>query len=123
MQAALTLGGGQFVGRLGEVVHADERSRPRSGGGWPVAGSAAWSSPDGSCVDDAALGLERAGQVRVVVDRQAIRRQGQDLLQRAVEADDVLLGQTVDQVDAHRLEAVGARASITSGFRPRSGRD
>ena len=49
------------------------------------------------------------GQVRIVVDRQTIRRQLDDLVQCVIETNDVLLWQSVDQVDGNRLEAELAR--------------
>jgi hypothetical protein len=47
--------------------------------------------------------------VCVVVDREAVGIELDDLIQRVVEADHVLLGQTVDQVDRNALEAEFAR--------------
>jgi len=66
---------------------------------------------------DPALRLEQAGQVGVVVDRQAVRIHRQHALQRPVEAHHRLVRQAVDQVDRDRLESVGARiADHVEGF-------
>ena len=110
MQPPLALRHCQFVLRLGKMVHADEDiagiGQPAYGslenlqlgiGGWQLGFA------------DAPLRLEVAGQMRVVVDGQAIRRQLDDLIQCVIETDDVLLGQAVDQVDRHRLETEFAR--------------
>ena len=110
MQPALALGDGEFVIRLGEVVHADVN----------VAGFGQAADAELQQLQlgigrghvatvDAALRLEQPGQVRIAVQRDAVGRDIQHLLERAVEADHVLLGQAVDQVHADRLEAGGTR--------------
>ena len=52
---------------------------------------------------------EQRGHVRIIVDGEAIRVHRDDLVQSRFEAFYGLLGQTVNQVDAHRFEAVGTR--------------
>ncbi|KFB72751.1 MAG: hypothetical protein AW09_002051 [Candidatus Accumulibacter phosphatis] len=59
-------------------------------------------------LQDAALRLEQAGQVGIVIDRDAIRTKFDHALEGAAEAHHRLLRQAVDQVDADRLEAGGA---------------
>ena len=108
MQPPLALGRGEFVGRLGEVVHTDidvaRFGKPANGQLQDLQLGLARRQLG---IHDASLGLEQAGQVSVVVDGQTIRREGQDLLKRPVEADDVLLGEAVDQIHTDRLETMG----------------
>jgi len=59
-------------------------------------------------LQNAALRLEQPWQMRVAVERNAVGRQFEHALKRAVEADDVLFGQAVDQIHADRAEAGGA---------------
>jgi len=106
VQAPLALGDGEFVIRLGEVVHADKdvaRIGQAANGELDdlQLGIRAWQFG----LADAPLRLGQVGQMRVVVNRQAIGRKLDDFIERVVEADDILLGQAVDQIDRQSLEA------------------
>ena len=106
VQPALALGHGERIVRQCEVVHADvdvtqplEAADRRAQHVHPVAGR-------GQLVRvDAALRLESLRQVRIGVQRDAVRPQRADLRDRAGERGRRLAGQTVDQVDIDRLEA------------------
>jgi hypothetical protein len=118
VQAPLALGHRKFVVGLGEVVHADEN----------VAGVG--QAADRQLQDlqarigrrqvglvDAPLRLGEAGQVGVVVDREAVRVELDDLVERMVETDHVLLRQAVDQVHRNALEAkLAGRVDHQLGF-------
>src|SRR5690606_17488378 len=58
---------------------------------------------------DAPLRLEGARQVGVAVERDAVRRERDDLLERGGEARDRLPGQAVDEVEVDGAEAARAR--------------
>ncbi|EXI65287.1 MAG: hypothetical protein AW08_03335 [Candidatus Accumulibacter adjunctus] len=119
MQPPLSLGDREFIVRLREVVHADE-DVARCG-----------HLLDGKRQDlqtavgrrhvrfeDAPLRLEEARQMGIVVDRDAVRAGVDDAFERAAKAGDGLPRQAVDQIDADRLEATGARRiDHRTGFR------
>ena len=110
MQTALALRHGQFIVRLGEVVHADEDiSRVGQPANRQLQDLQARIGRGQIGFVDAALGLCQGRQVGIVVDRQTVRIELEHFVQRVVEADDVLLGQTVDQIHRDALEAELAR--------------
>ena len=54
---------------------------------------------------DTSLRHKHMRQMRVTVERNAVRRQTQRLFQRRLKAGQGLSGQTIDQIDRHRFEA------------------
>ncbi len=110
MQRALLLGAREFVGGQREMIHADvhiarvgqlldhelQQREPR-GGRRQCRGV------------DLPLHLEELRHVRVAEHRNALGREQQHRVERAPEAFDVLMRQPVNQVDADRFEAAGAR--------------
>ena len=106
LQGAVLPGQGQLVVGQGEVVHADV----------DVAGGGQASDGELEQLELAlrrrhvlganqALGLEQLRQVGIAVGGDAVRTQGDDLVEGGIEAGHRLQRQAVDQVDAHRFEA------------------
>ena len=106
IEGAIALGHGEFVVRLGEVIHADVN----------VAGTGELF--DGHLQDvelllrsrqlgfvDPALGLEHLWQVGVVKDRETIRIDLKNAIKGPTEALDALERQAVDQIDGDGFEA------------------
>jgi hypothetical protein len=103
---ALALGLRQRVAGQREVVHADVfvAARHEGGNGIGVQVQAHVGGRDVGAVD-AALRLEALRQVRIGVQRDAVRAQLQHLLQGGVEAGLGLQGQAADEVQIDRGEA------------------
>ncbi len=68
---------------------------------------------------DLALHLEKRGHVHIAEDRDAVRPHADDRIERAREAFDALIRQAVDQIDAHRFEAV-LTCGMKHGFHHRA---
>ncbi|MNS94229.1 hypothetical protein D3C72_1284410 [compost metagenome] len=119
LQAALLQRTGQLVTGLGEVVHADEHVTGVAQLLYRVLQDVELGGAGRQIgLVDAALRLEHGRQVRVVVQRDAVRRHRDHLVDGAFQRVRALQRQAVDQVHAHRLEAGLARGvDHQPGFR------
>src|SRR5690606_38969326 len=99
----------QFVVGLGEVIQAniDIASLEQSTGGHKENLQTVFGRGQ-IAGDNQPLRLEAARQVCVVVQGDAIGRKTNHLIQRAIETGQRLLGQAINKIYIHRLEAGAA---------------